>query len=70
MKKKKITPRLSPRNYSTKLRKCKNMIRKAKVRHEKKIAREAKINNKTLFRVQKEREVSGRVNGASKSWAR
>lgn len=36
------------RNYSTKL-KCKNMIRKAKVRNEK-IAREAKINNKAFFK--------------------
>lgn len=67
---KKNTQRLSPRNYSTKLRKCKNMIRKAKVRHEKKIGREATVNTKTLFQVQKERKVSGRVNGTSESWAR
>lgn len=45
---KKIKQQLSERNYSTKLRKCKNMIRKAKVRNEKKIAREAKINNKAF----------------------
>lgn len=46
------------------------MIRKAKVRHEKKIGREATVNTKTLFQVQKERKVSGRVNGTSESWAR
>lgn len=49
MKKKKIKRQLSWRNYSTKLRKCKNMIRKAKVKNEKKIVREAEINNKSFF---------------------
>lgn len=47
--KKKIKRQLSWRNYSTKLRKCKNMIRKAKVKNEKKIVREAEINNKSFF---------------------
>lgn len=49
LKKKNTKQQLSWRNYSTKLRKCKNMIRKAKVKNEKKIAREAEINNKAFF---------------------
>ena len=48
--KKKIKQQFSWRNYSTKLRKCKNMIRKAKVSYEKKIVREAKVNNKAFFK--------------------
>lgn len=40
----------SEREIIAQLRKCKNMIRKAKVRNEKKIAREAKINNKAFFK--------------------
>lgn len=46
----KIQQQPSQRNYSAKLTKCKNMIRKAKVRNEKKIAREAKINNRAFFK--------------------
>lgn len=44
----KIKQRFSWRNYSTKLRKCKGMIRKSKVRNEREIAREAKTNNKAV----------------------
>lgn len=50
MKKRKIKQRLGQGNYSTKLRKCKTTIRKAKVRPEKKIARKAKIHNKAFFK--------------------